>query len=410
MLSRLMLCAAISPWAFCSTQVKILEREIGDSVEIRERLDSLANLHLRQPSGPWETLLTEVGKSSINRVLAPAPSDLIGITVRKIGEDDALVSAWKTDSPGFSRIWVLDEPEYNWFVLESDPHQFESPESIRAFWNRTIAWATDGVPLAQVELTMSRGSGRFLLAGTGRINPNYAWGGEVEVYAVRTSTGAVFALKCGKQLFSGYPSEARYVPERFPPLAGRIATWKKQDLFDQIGRMKERTGPIRHFANRDSILIAEIVRRGLTDNDFDKLFSPPVGDYDDTFGFRVDSTIKAIVSSGQLETHRASFEAAVLRLGLHDRDDNRFALTSVFAVLTRHLGGDYSDLALTCLKTCVLVRDPLQYLEDRGTTEEAYNTLLHISVPRDMETQRQATLESVRQRISSRKQGAESVK
>jgi hypothetical protein len=160
--------------------------------------------------------------------------------------------------------------------------------------------------------------------------------------------------------------------------------------------MRSAPGPIAHFNNRDAILIPEIVRRGVTDADLDKLMLP-IGEQDDTLWRRVQSVMEAVIQTGQLGTHRQAIERLTFQLG--GRDGNRTALQAVFFALRDQTKDDYTDLALECLSKCTYEGPPLAYLDERAATEEVFRKIQSAVVPDRLRASRAELLKKVRERI-----------
>src|SRR5262249_39728326 len=108
-------------YATAGVPITVTERLLEDNPELLARVDTLRGLPHRDASGDWEQPLTHGARSSVKRGLIPVAGELAGIAVREERGMDLLVSAWKTSTPGIRSIWVLDEPEYNPFIVGYEP-------------------------------------------------------------------------------------------------------------------------------------------------------------------------------------------------------------------------------------------------------------------------------------------------
>ena len=260
-------------WAAPAIHVSV-ESKLPDLPEVERRINALHSLSLRAANGDWERSLLDAGRLSINNVLALVPTDFVGMATFETVNGDTLVGSWQAEpTTGVRSMWLWDEPEYNWFLLECDPHAFESPGATQEFLTRMISWNHAMVSFDVLDIRYAAGAEGSLLIGQSSLSPPYPYGSELRFFAVRSAGSVYLAVEAGKQLFA-YPSQGRYVPERFPPLSARVTGWDKSKLLSEVGKMRSATGPIAHFNNRDAILIPEIVRRGVTDADLDALMLP----------------------------------------------------------------------------------------------------------------------------------------
>jgi hypothetical protein len=384
--------------------ITIFDRPFSDDPELLGRLDNLSQLALTNPSGEWEQRLTDAAKKSIGAMITAVPGELIGVNVGAYNGMDIMTSAWNTDSPGVRKIWVLDEPEYNTFVLECEPVPTSSGDSVKSLIGTFIKPDEESfVRLARFEVGFSHIAKRLVAGGYGSISPPYPNGGEIHVFVVRSPGVVLLMLQAGKRLFR-YPEEAAYVPERFPPLSSRISVWSQAKLISEVGKMTAQPSPIRYFSNRDEILIQEIVNRGITDQQIETLMSPPA-EYDEAYGRRVTAVMKGVIESKQLERHRLAIENATLKIGAVRRDDNRYALESIFRALRDQVQEDYTDLALSCLKICQLQFGPMLYLEGRASTQAAIRAIEQADLPASQEGLRMSVLKEARKRIAANEKG-----
>jgi hypothetical protein len=393
MLSPIFLCGA--------TQIDVRPFNLPDFPEIEHKLTALGEHNLRPPQGDLEQKMVAAGKASIGDILRVVPGTFLGTTTFEEDGMDVLVAAWDVDDPGrVRRVWVRDEPAFNWLVLDCDASVFASPASIKTFFQQ-VHWGDDEhFKVDRLDLAYSYSGGRSVMSGAGSTSPYNHLGVEMEFYAIREPGMVRLTIKGGKQLFSKYPHDMRYVPERFPPLAERVANWDKRKLLSEIGRMLELPGSIAHSTNRDEILIPEVVSRGLADEDLPVLMMPH-SSTDEIYWLRTSFAMEAIVKTGQLKGHERALEEVVFKIGSSGTDNDRAALQSIFGVLQNLSKEDFSAMAIRCARRCLNADGAVMYLEARGSTEEAYKAAGSASVSPWWLGGPRAAMEAIRRRIQS---------
>jgi hypothetical protein len=354
----------------------------------------------RPPSAKFEQVHLQAAEKGVEQVFSFGVGDLVGVTTFSNQEGDVFAARWKTSSgiaeSGITEITVWDAPEYNFFILDCTQQMFESQSAAKASVKRILQWKRKYPYLPSVRITYGHVNDRLRLGGTGFLAPGYEFGSEFDILAIEDSTGISLVFKIAKAPFAFfYPDESVYVPERFPPLRERIATWSRNQILSEIGRMWSERGSIQAYPNRDRILIREALVRGVSESELQAILLPqaPRPEFLLT---RVGTTIRILASLNKVGSYRELIARSMLERG-RSRGGSRIA-DYLFTGLLNYRAEDFTREALECVATCVYPEGAFIYLQERGT-EETVRALEESPVTPPLHEKREATVERLRRRL-----------
>jgi hypothetical protein len=183
------------------------------------------------------------------------------------------------------------------------------------------------------------------------------------------------------------------IAERFPPLRERAQTWSLDRLLDEFGRGMT-LDPV-GSAERDSVLMSELVKREFTLEDATRIANYPARtEY--IRQYRAYVMISAIVNSGGGVQFEAFFRDELLRAIAKKPTE---VIGMILHETLRVPSIDVSDLAVQCTGLAGNnTSEALHYLESKGHTREIYDALQKLDVGYH-ETARQRALSAIEARL-----------
>src|SRR5207248_9366048 len=143
--------------------------------------------------------------------------------------------------------------------VEATPDLLQ-PEKLAEYCENFIVW---GVPTAAKIEYLEPRNGSLRAVGGLKFPPTQTGTFDLWLAAISNPGTAYLGFGISKPLFSGvYPREAYQVRERFPLLRLRLANVPRQALFSELGKGSAPPGTIAYPANRDEIVIGELLKRG----------------------------------------------------------------------------------------------------------------------------------------------------
>ncbi|HLK63470.1 MAG TPA: hypothetical protein VKU19_08520 [Bryobacteraceae bacterium] len=399
-----LLLAALVWCPFAMADVRLKVTTVPSLPEIREAtaiIEETRALAMRQTRDSWESELLRAAERSFAQAVSAPVGPLLGMATTHTNDGDVLVAQWEPGaaaSAGVLGISMWDTPDYSWFMLKCDPVELESYSSTQVILKKLLKWPLPlPEPLVLVGSYGLGNSGTFFAAAASL--PHLERGLEYRLFAVRSSAGSYVLLKLGKGLFLlNYPEGGVYVPERFPPLRQVIATWPKEAVFAEVGKIWAKSSAYATNNVRDKILILQAAQSGFSDSDLRSLMLPANVPGDVAWSQRASAVMDALIKTQQVDKYHDVIEEVTLQIGSRE-DSGEFAAKVVFDALRMAATGDYSSLALKCVAKCIYVDAPLRYLVDRGATESVYSQLDRAIVPQNSEWLRRQALDKIRERI-----------
>lgn len=224
---------------------------------------------------------------------------LQGLDVIRHADEDILLARWapRRSDGDIRSIQMWDGALYELVIFELNPSLANSAESLGTFLRTILKPPPEKLRIAGPKRQeLQDGFGLFrgdtnaeLWRGPiFRMPINQVRGADEQFFTVQEISGRVFLMfDFGKRAAYAPWPQSIYLNERFPPLASRVQGWEKEKLVAEITapeRMPECWDPRvmgqhqDYFRlQRDQVLIAETVRRGLTPEEFQAVMDSPYG-------------------------------------------------------------------------------------------------------------------------------------
>lgn len=224
---------------------------------------------------------------------------LQGLDTIRNGDEDILLERWapRGNDRDIRSIQMWDGPLYELVIFEIDPSLANSAESLRIFLRTILKPPPEKLRIAGPQpeelqdgfgLYRGEANGELWRGAIFRIPINQVSGADEHYFTVQEISGRAFLMfDFGKRAAYAPWPQSIYLNERFPPLATRVQGWHKEKLLAEITapeRMPKCWDPRLmgqhqdYFRlQRDQVLIAEMVRRGLTPDDFQAVMDCPYG-------------------------------------------------------------------------------------------------------------------------------------
>jgi hypothetical protein len=203
----------------------------------------------------------------------------------------------------------------------------------------------------------------------------------------------------------GVSAGLAYIPERFPPLADLIKSWGSGQIRREVGDpVKPFEGVPAFTDRRDQILIAELARRGLSDEQVADLLTD-VHPAPKSYGLRLRSFIGGYVDSGKGPWLAVFAPALKAYEGVGPAADA--GVLELFSDAGRlSCPASVEQQALDVLKKGVFSRGPFAYLGRCSTSLQTVAALESLS-PGDeaFEKSRAGVIAMIRQRIANPRKG-----
>lgn len=190
-----------------------------------------------------------------------------------------------------------------------------------------------------------------------------------------------FQFRVGKSFTHGFYPVPPWIPERFPPLVELAKSWGYARIRGEVGQtVKPFEGGPDFTADRDRILIAELARRGLSDDQVLALLTdvqPTPRGYE----LRLDAVIGGMKDAGGASFVSRFFVPALKtyeQIGpvAEKSADTLFRSAAVPSCLS-----GLDSAALETLKQGMFVKGPLAYLARCSTSREALRALEDMPSP-----------------------------
>jgi hypothetical protein len=270
---RAALCLLFGASAFAQLNIEVTPttgRAPERLKEAQRRLNLAGRTALTAPAGEDESAALDTALRTLKTNFLPALNSESRIaTIVKESGDILTARASVADPDGAIPVTIWDTPQDTAFIFTLPRHCWSSGDSLKATLNRLFRPSTDApifvltkvmVSTATDPLTHQQiGTGGLLYAGAprqfdpGPLNWLDFW--ETASASYLSATFVKFSLSI------------KHVPERFPSLAARAATWTKEHILEVLN-----SGTI---PARDGILTRELLKRDVTDDEMLALFRRP---------------------------------------------------------------------------------------------------------------------------------------
>jgi hypothetical protein len=205
-------------------------------------------------------------------------------------------------------------------------------------------------------------------------------------------------INVGKAFTESYYPVPPFIPERFPPLTELVQSWGTRRIWVELGRPAGPSKDIDLSEIRDKSLLAELARRGLSENEFVELLRNVRRPYQ--LYARARDVIQSMHNAGKAMDFNRYFEAALtMYQGLGPSAGN--AVVELFGERFRRSGcaEQLEADALRLLRENVFHRAAIVYLGECSTSEAAVRAIMAASVPDGLVAERDMVLRDIKRRL-----------
>ena len=216
--------------------------------------------------------LGDIGRM-LPRATRLRPGANLGVTTFMYERYDSLLTKYEVSGvESIKTIVVLDTASVIVLLVPYQPSAFGTAESARRFLDEIVQWDNFRLGL-QVRLVLDPTAKR-LAGGGDPTGSSIRWPFEVRSSLIGRQTYLVWT--CSKGYFRDvFSPELLDLPERFPPLSERLRSRSKEEVRSMLSAL---TGEWSLLSQRDDIILRELLRRGISPQEFSTLLVPVRGD------------------------------------------------------------------------------------------------------------------------------------
>lgn len=326
---------------------------------------------------------------------------LRAITYQNDNSDEMIVE-WTFKGSGAGGTLVLrDTPFLSEYTMRFKDCACRTREDLSRLLTGLVVWAKRPVNLGAININLPASY------------PNSAfWGSppqpssEVEVIRDFNLRGWVkdqdlyLHINVGKAFTKSYYPVPPFIPERFPPLTELLELWSSRRIWGEVGRPAGPSKDVDLSEIRDEILITELARRGLSENEFVELLRN-VRSY--RLYSRAGIVIDSLHNAGKAMDFNQYFEAA-LRMYQRLGPSAGNAVGELFRQRFRRTGcaEQLEADSLRLLRENIFQVAAMGYLGECSTSEEAVRAIAAASVPDGFISQKEMALRDVQKRLGKK--------
>jgi hypothetical protein len=308
---------------------------------------------------------------------------------------DMLLVEWKSPGNGNPLSVLLeDSPWFSRYVLTAPHRDLQSAEALSEFFNALFVlekfpWTPDPSALVPVPPPSIPAFSCIFLG-------NASGTRSASIEAATDGRQWIVVVDFAKTLTSAYYPVPPYVGERFPPLRERVGDWSLDRLLDEVGR--DNCPDCVHSANRDRILLTELLRRDLPPEKYaDLLVNTDARFLPD----RAKAGFPAFHDAEREEALPRYLGPALARYASVARSAGRFAEEAVRIAFrsTSACSPALEATALRLLREGLFYDGPLTYASRCSSSEEAARVLEEAPVRPGDGRRKDAVLRDVRERV-----------
>lgn len=308
-------------------------------------------------------------------------------------EGDVLLAEWKIEGPFAEGLLTLeDTPVFSNYVFRIVDPDLTSQQQFKMLLLNLLVFEKSPIDLPRLKIDM---------AVDGLLTNGFY--GQVSRSATLNSIFRVSGYMRGKDLFlevqigkvftqKYYYPVTPFVPERFPPLTQTVKSWDFWQIRHEIGRELAPRSGIDEY--RDTILIDELVRRGLSQEQFIELLQ----NSEPRLSYRAGLVLGAMERANQKASITRYFEPA---LAMYERIGTRAnsAVDSLFRAATRNCTSQFEPTAMRLMKSSKFEEAALRYLTRCASSEEMLRQIELLSVPDQLADSKKFGLGEIRKRV-----------
>lgn len=324
---------------------------------------------------------------------------LRAITYENDNSDEMLVE-WNFKGPAAGGTLVLrDTPFLSEYTMRFGRCSCRTREDLSRLLTALVVWVKRPVNLGMIKINLPA-SYPSSAAFWGAPPPPFS---EVEVIRDFNLLGWVteqdlyLQINVGKAFTQSYYPVAPFIPERFPPLLELVQLWSSRRIWGEVGRL---TGPSKDIdlsEIRDSILITELAKRGLSENEFVELLR---NGRPTQLHTRARVVLESLDRAKKAADFNRYFEAALaMYQSLGPSASN--AVTELFRQRFRRTGcaEQLETDALRLLRESVFEEAAIGYLGQCSTSEATVRAIATAPVPDRLLPLKQMALRDVQRRL-----------
>jgi hypothetical protein len=323
---------------------------------------------------------------------------------------DVLIVEWRfQESFGTGVIVLTDTPYYLNYAFRLSNCKIESQADLTTLLMKMLTWGkataspsdasafptvmTVHLPLGATEITFFDGS-------IPSISP-YLHVADFEFSGLLENKQWYIDFGIGKVGASSYSSVPPYVPERFPPLDDLAKSWNFSRIRTSIGDpVRPWEGGADFTERRDRILIAELVRRGLSHDEVIDLLRSVEPATASSYYSRLNSVIAGFKDAGKGPFDKLFFKAALEAY----ESIGPVASASVGILfgdaVIRGCAPDVETQAIEVLKRRSFPEAAFGYLRQCATSNETIAAVEAMAMPtQELEKERMSMLQEIRRHI-----------
>ena len=231
-------------------------------------------------------------------------------TYQKGNSDEMLVEWSFAESFGNGTLLLRDTPFLSQYMIKLDNCDCRSKDTLARLLTAVVAWAKPPVNVGGIDIRISANYPNAT-AFSGGPSPIFS---ETEVIRDFNFWGDLkdqdlyLSINVGKSHTQAYYPVPPFVPERFPPLSALLESWSSQHIWGEVGRPAGPSADVDLSDRRDAMLITELVRRGLSQDEYLELLrsAPPARLY-----ARARIVFESLTNAGKSEDVIRNFEPTV---------------------------------------------------------------------------------------------------
>jgi hypothetical protein len=246
----------------------------------------------------------------LKRVFQDTWGDLSGTKCVTEEGRDILVAQWEgkagEEFPGPILLW--DEPEITLIIMKSKGKMPQGTESFAKFLRDAIVITDSPLRIYELVFLMPKDWKKKVCKGMGDVrfhnlpaSTTFSQYFQFSVVAYSIDEELYFVFSLGKALTGSLEEEGSqggicddvgFLPERFPPLSKRLGNRKTAELISDLGK----------GGMRDSILLKETAKRGVTVKEWDEIVTNKEIS-DEMMSRRVQRVLRATISAGKINDY-----------------------------------------------------------------------------------------------------------
>lgn len=344
-----------------------------------------------------ETLLAAAETFTKSVFSAPSLRFTKAITRRDAG--DILVAEWNIDEPNAKGSLILkDTSVISLYELHLLSGNINSRDELTTFLSKLLMWSKPPVDTGSITIALpanTSGVGEF--SGTFTTPPvSTPVIRDVYMAGVKDGKEWYMTLQVGKDFTESYYPVPPFVPERFPPLNELIQSWSFGRIWSEVGKRFDLQVYMDFSEYRDVILITELARRGLSEEQVVELLTNTEGSNLHT---RARVVLDALRRSGKEASVNRYFDPA---LEMYEKigPSAHAAVDTLFHNAARTCTPKVEAHALRLLKSGIFQEAALLYIGACSTSQETMGAIETLSVPDNLVQPKESVLQGIRRRAA----------